>query len=113
MKIASKLWLERNGEKVFGDGPLDILRRVERLGSLRQAAAEINMSYSQAWDLIRGLEEKLGFALLESQTGGKAGGGSTLTPAARDLVERYTLFRQEASLELERIFSRYFGDFSR
>ncbi|MFY9371257.1 MAG: LysR family transcriptional regulator [bacterium] len=111
MKLASKLWLEKDGEKVFGDGPLDILQRVERLGSLRQAAAEIHMSYSQAWDLIRGLEKKLGFPLLESQAGGKAGGGSTLTPAARELVRRYALLRREADLELEGLFSRYFSDF--
>jgi len=111
MKIACKLWLEKDGEKVFGDGPLDILQRVERLGSLRQAAAEMRMSYSQAWDLIRGLEAKLGFPLLESRAGGRAGGGSILTPAARDLVQRYLLFRREADRELARLFSRYFGDY--
>ena len=51
-----KIWIEKDGEKVFGDGPLDILHRVERTGSLRQAAEEINMSYSQAWNLIKDLE---------------------------------------------------------
>ncbi|MBE3113343.1 MAG: LysR family transcriptional regulator, partial [Actinobacteria bacterium] len=65
MKLRYKIWLEKNGEKVFGDGPLDILCRVERTGSLRQAAEEINMSYSLAWNLIKDLEERLGFKLLK------------------------------------------------
>jgi len=46
MKLNYKLWLEEE-EKIIGNGPCDILRRVERPGSLRKAA-EIKMSYSQA-----------------------------------------------------------------
>ena len=57
MKINYKFWLENEKGKVYGDGPFDILNRVKRTGSLRQAAFEINMSYSQAWNLIRGLEK--------------------------------------------------------
>ncbi|NMA91928.1 MAG: molybdenum-binding protein, partial [Firmicutes bacterium] len=37
LKPNCKIWLERGGEKVFGDGPCDILQRVERTGSLRAA----------------------------------------------------------------------------
>jgi len=32
LKLRYKLWIEKDGEKVFGDGPLDILHRVERKG---------------------------------------------------------------------------------
>ena len=52
-----KVWIEKDGEKVFGEWPCDILKRIKRTGSLRMAASEINMSYSQAWQLINNLEK--------------------------------------------------------
>jgi len=109
IKLESKLWFEEKG-KVFGDGPFDILKRIERLGSLRQAAAEIGMSYSQAWELLNGLEDRLGFPLLERRVGGSSGGGSQLSERGRELVQRYDCFRQEATSALEKLFEKYFHD---
>lgn len=108
MKLRYKIWLERGG-KAFGDGPWDILRRVDRLGSLRQAAAEINMSYSQAWALVRMLEKRLGFPLLEKRVGGRNGGGSVLTPEARELVFKYGIFRERADRALQSLYEEVFG----
>ena len=79
MILKYKIWLESDG-KAFGLGPLDILQRVERLGSLKKAAEEIKMSYSQVWKLMRDLEARLGFKLLTREVGGSAGGGSAITP---------------------------------
>ncbi|MEC9488783.1 MAG: LysR family transcriptional regulator [Halanaerobium sp.] len=108
MKLNFKLWLEKD-DKVFGDGPCDILERIDRLGSLSQAAREINMSYSQAWELIDSLEKKLGFKLLEKQAGGVAGGGSSLTTKGRILMERFSSFRKEAEQSLSRLEEKWFG----
>ena len=105
-----KLWLERGGEKVFGDGPCDILQRVERTGSLRQATEEINMSYSQAWRLIRSLEKELGFPLLIKKAGGERGGGSQLTPQAGELIQRYQFFSNAARIALQEIFDQHFRE---
>ncbi|OPL11730.1 MAG: molybdenum-binding protein [Firmicutes bacterium ML8_F2] len=106
-KLKAKIWLEKNGEKVFGDGPLDILKRVERTGSLRQAAAEIKMSYSQAWHLIKMLEANLGFPILEMQAGGAGGGHSSLTNEAIALTAAYSAFRKEARKTLEDLFQKH------
>lgn len=108
MKLNYKIWIEKEGEKVFGDGPLDILHRVERAGSLRQAAEEINMSYSQAWNLIKDLEERLGFKLLERKRGGESGGGSQLTEQARDLMMKFEIFRDKAQESLNLLYKEIF-----
>ena len=108
MKLNYKIWIEKEGEKVFGDGPLDILHRVERTGSLRQAAEEINMSYSQAWNLIKDLEERLEFKLLERKIGGKNGGGSQLTEQARDLMMKFEIFRGKAQESLNLLYKEIF-----
>ncbi|OFW52030.1 MAG: molybdenum-binding protein [Actinobacteria bacterium RBG_13_35_12] len=108
MKLKYKIWIEKDGEKVFGDGPLDILHRVERTGSLRQAAEEINMSYSQAWNLIKDLEKRLGFKLLKRKVGGENGGGSQLTEQARDLMMKFEIFRDKAQENLNLLYKEIF-----
>ena len=110
LKLRYKIWIEKNGEKVFGDGPLDILYRVERTGSLRQAALEINMSYSQAWNLIKGLERRLGFNLLKRKVGGEKGGGSYLTKEAIDLKEKYMIFYRKAARNIDSIYRQIFKE---
>ena len=108
MKLNYKIWLEKEGEKVFGDGPLDILHRIERAGSLRQAAEEIKMSYSQAWNLIKDLEKRLGFKLLKRKVGGESGGGSQLTEQARDLMMKFEIFRDKAQESLNLLYKEIF-----
>lgn len=108
MKLNYKIWIEKDGEKVFGDGPLDILHRVERTGSLRQAAEEINMSYSQAWNLMRDLERRLGFNLLKRKVGGERGGGSEITEEARELMIKFKLFREEVDQSLNSLYKKIF-----
>lgn len=105
-----KIWLEKNGEKVFGDGPLDILHRVERTGSLRQAAEEINMSYSQAWNLMRDLEKRLGFKLLKRKVGGEKGGGSEITEEAREMMMKFEIFRERADQNLNSLYRKIFKE---
>lgn len=75
LKLSYKIWLTTTG-KAFGKGPCEILKRVERTGSLKGAAKEMGMSYSHAWNLIKRLERELGFKLLLFQVGGESGGGS-------------------------------------
>ena len=109
MKLKYKLWLEGEG-RLFGDGPCNILQLVKRLGSLRRAASEINMSYSQAWELIKNLEARLGFKLLESRSGGIAGGGSIVTAKGEHLMETYISFRREAAICLTSLANKWFDD---
>jgi len=108
MKIKYKIWIENKKGKIFGDGPFDILTRVERTGSLRQAAIEINMSYSQAWNLIKGLEKRLGFNLLKRKIGGEKGGGSSLTCEAKELKEKYKIFHEQVAKNIEKTYQQVF-----
>ena len=110
MKIRYKIWMENERGKVFGDGPFDILSRIQRTGSLRQAAFEIQMSYSQAWNLIKGLEEKLGFKLLKRRVGGVKGGGSELTEEAVMLKDKYKIFYQQVKQNINSVYQKIFKD---
>ena len=76
-------------EKCFGPGVAQLLRRVEEKHSLRAAALSMGMAYSKAWTIVKTAEKELGFELLVSTTGGKNGGGATLSQRALSLLAVY------------------------
>ncbi len=108
MKLGSKYWLEYDGKKVFGKGPIQLLMAVDTLGSLRKAALSMNMSYTQAWHMIAALEDALGYKVLDKRIGGSKGGSSTLTPAARDLTDRFLAMESDLKEYEKKIYSKYF-----
>jgi len=108
MKIAYKIWLDNNG-KAFGRGPNELLKRVEATNSLRQAAAQMAMSYSKAWKLINDMEDKLGFPLLERTVGGLVGGGSKITPRAKELAKRYDNLEKDIQKAMVKIYQKHLG----
>ena len=108
MKIAYKVWLDQHG-KAFGDGPYELLKRVEKTESLHQAAKQMGMSYSKAWCLIRSLERRLGFPLLGRKVGGRCGGGSLVTSEAKILMKHYERLRRDVERTLEKIYQKHFG----
>ncbi len=92
VKITAQLYKD---EKCFGPGVALLLEKVEEKNSLRSAAADIKMSYSKAWTIIRRAEKELGFALLDSKTGGVCGGGATLTKEAKKLLCGFRTYESE------------------
>ena len=96
------------GAKAFGPGVAALLEGVRTDGSLRRAAAGMQMSYNKAWHIVRACEQALGFALLERRIGGVQGGGATLTPQAEDLLVRYRAFEAEANRLLDELAHTYF-----
>ena len=82
-------------EKCFGPGVARLLHAVQRLHSLRAAALSMDMAYSKAWTVIKNSEKALGFPLLSSTTGGKGGGGASLTPEAEQLLADYRRFEAD------------------
>ena len=72
MKVGYKVWIDNDG-KAFGEGPYQVLRQIEQTGSLHKAAIELNMSYRKAWLMIKAIEKRLGFPLLERKVGGVSG----------------------------------------
>ncbi len=70
-----KLWLEFDGEYVFGPGAFAILKHVHESGTLTGVKDSTGMSYRYAWGVIRKIEEVLEVKLLETFKGGPSGGG--------------------------------------
>ena len=95
MDYRFRISLVENDQKIFGEGPLMLLKKVEETGSLRQAALSMEMSYSKAWGMIKTIEKELGVSILNRSIGGEQGGGSSLTPEAKKLMERYEKLKNQ------------------
>ncbi len=85
--------IEAGGGAVLDGVLAEILRGVERHGSILKAARAAGIPYSRAWDAITRAERILGARLLEARRGGRGGGGARLTPLARRLLEVYDAAR--------------------
>ena len=80
----------------FGKGIVSIMMLVRQGSSLRAACAQMGLSYSKAWRLLKSAEADLGIPLLDTQKGGTKRAGSTLPPQGEELLDRYLAFEKEA-----------------
>ena len=90
MKLTPRFY--QNGERVFGPGVAELLKRVQEHHSLRAAAFSMEMAYSKAWQIIRTAEDGFGCKLLSSTIGGRHGGGAVLTPEGERILNAYERF---------------------
>lgn len=111
MKLKTRIvFLNDRNEKFFGEGPAQLMHALERCGSLRAAAASMDLSYSKAFRIIKNAEEALGFPITEKTTGGKNGGGSRITPEGAAWLKRYEAFRDACAAENQKLFDAYYAD---
>jgi molybdate transport system regulatory protein len=89
MDIRSKIWIEVDGEPVFGRGRRFLLEAIDSHGSINRAAQEVDISFRKAWSHINAMEERLGVKLVDRQTGGRNGGGAALKADARKFLKKY------------------------
>jgi len=73
----------------IGPGKIDLLRLVGEQQSIAAAARTLKIPYKRAWVLIDSLNQGFGKPVVETTSGGKGGGGTSLTELGQQLVERY------------------------
>ncbi len=88
-EVRSKIWIEVDGEPVFGRGRRFLLEAIDTHGSINQAAKEVGVSYRKALSHIQAMEQRLGISLVMRQTGGRNGGGAALTSEAREFLRKF------------------------
>ena len=94
-RVNGSLWLEGDGTRFFGPGPVELLQLIEETGSINQAAKKMGMSYKKAWEIVSRLNEKVGSPMVITATGGEKGGGSTISEEAKQMVEWYIGLREK------------------
>ena len=81
----------------IGPGKVALLEAIDETGSISAAARKLKMSYKRAWDLVSEMNESLVKPALLTAPGGRAGGGTTITPVGRLIIETYREIEQAAA----------------
>lgn len=89
MKIDGRFWLTKENQNFLGTGRVELLELIDKTGSINAAAKEMKMSYKAAWERINGMNVLASQPLIDRTTGGRGGGGTTLTPYARELIATF------------------------
>lgn len=90
-------------QQIFVDPKrIALLKAIDATGSINQAAKLAKVSYKSAWDHLEAMNMISLKPLLERNTGGKNGGGTTLTNYAKRLLELYSLLEntQQKAFEI-------------
>jgi len=81
-----EILVEAGGIVIGGKGLAELLEEIEKSGSLRKAAAKMNMNYKRAWMKIKMAESKAMIPLVERKRGRR---GYSLSSAGREFLEAY------------------------
>ncbi len=112
MKIDGRFWLSKDGENFLGSGRIQLLKIIEKTGSMNAAAKEMKMSYKAAWERVNSMNALADEPLITRTTGGRGGGGTTLTPYAHQLIQTYERLRTVHTKFIDR-FAEAGGDADR
>lgn len=100
--VGGSVWLQSGQQMLGGAARIALLAAIGETGSITGAAKAVGMSYKGAWDAIDAMNNLAGVPLVERATGGKGGGGTTLTPRAQRLIDTWRAIEREHQRFLER-----------
>ena len=106
MVISSNLTLEIFNQPFLLEKRIELLIAVKKTGSISKAAIEVPMSYKAAWEAIESMNNLSTIPIVQRETGGIGGGGTTLTPYGENLIETYEILRNEQKKFLENLSKR-------
>lgn len=86
----------------MGPGKADLLRAIDEAGSISAAARSLGMSYRRAWLLVDTMNQCFKAPVVETLTGGKAGGGAAVTGFGMEVLRRYDLMQAKAASSVAR-----------
>ncbi|WP_144137740.1 TOBE domain-containing protein [Paraburkholderia sp. BCC1884] len=102
IELGGSVWFQAGVHALGGTSRIALLAAIGETGSITSAAKAVGISYKGAWDAIDTMNNLAGEPLVVRQTGGKGGGGTTLTPRALKLIETFRAVEREHRRFLER-----------
>ncbi|WP_041069469.1 winged helix-turn-helix domain-containing protein [Thiolapillus brandeum] len=88
-RLRGRVWIEGPDGTFLGYGRVVLLERIREHGSISAAARSMQMSYRHAWKLVDSMNRQSRNTVVEKSTGGRGGGGATLTEAGEKAVAAF------------------------
>ncbi|EDZ99052.1 transcriptional regulator, ModE family [Burkholderia sp. H160] len=102
LELGGSVWFQAGTQTLGGAARIALLAAIGETGSITSAAKAVGISYKGAWDAVDTMNNLAGEPLVVRLTGGKGGGGTTLTPRAVKLIETFRAVEREHRRFLER-----------
>ena len=109
MKVKGNFWIEKNSKSFIGKGRIELLKKIDKYGSISKAAKEMKMSYKAAWDAVDIMNKLSKNKVVEKISGGKGGGGTYLTEYGKKLInvfKKAEKMHQEYLIALEEFLKK-------
>lgn len=81
----------------IGPGKAELLGLIDDTGSISAAARAMGMSYRRAWTLVETMNTAFREPLVAAATGGKGGGGASVTTFGHEALKRYRAMEDKAA----------------
>lgn len=94
---------------IFGPGISELLKEIEIKSNIKDAALSLGMSYSKARNILKRLEDEIGFEVITIKYGGKKGGETYLTENGKELLKLYDKYREALEKESNRLYDEILG----
>lgn len=107
-ELKMKLYLaDPEGNQFMGIGVLWLLQHIDSFGSIRKAAAHMNLSYVKAHRMLTELEQHLQLKVVERKKGGERRHGASLTAQGRHFMEAYDRFQTAVKQQAVPLFEEF------
>jgi molybdate transport system regulatory protein len=107
-KIIFRIQFEPEGR--LGRGKIALLCHIRETGSISAGGRAMDMSYRRAWLLVDEMNRLFREPVVESQRGGKQGGGAMLTPFGEALIAHFHAMEEKARAALANDISWIVGN---
>ena len=107
LKAKSRLWIIGQNGTFLGEGRIALLHAIKKHGSISKAAISMNMSYLKAWKLVKSMNIESEQPLVIKISGGKGGGGTTLTEEGMKAIALYESLNIKCKLFLDQELKNY------
>ena len=108
LRLRGRVWVELGNASALTEAAADLLEQILACGSLSEAARRLRFSYRRAWMLIDALNRRWPRPLVAKATGGRRGGGSTVTALGQSVLGAY----RDLQLHVESLLDRQHRHFS-
>lgn len=103
MELSSALTFEMLGKPFLLEKRIVLLHAIQEHGSISKAAKAVPMSYKSAWEAVDSMNSLSPESIVCRETGGKDGGGTTITTYGKNLLKNYALLKEEHTRFLSRL----------
>lgn len=108
IRLHYKIWMESpEGKGIMGDGKWQILKAIQRTGSLKAATDALGLTYRRTWGDLKSIETYLGIPLLDKSRGGQQGGSTSLTPEGILMVQAFDELHQNLDGAIDAAFAQF------